>query len=122
METVMMNYVQLRQLYDCFGSVFFGYVRAMNIAHQGWRYFEAQELAERINDEPNELNGVKSAHLIEEFENGAISIYYRTRSGNQFEVHHPAENLYYNIEVKYEKASAISGWVDAIMSQQKPQS
>ena len=118
METVIMDYKQLRQLYDCFGSVFFGYVRAMNIAHQGWPYFEAQELAERLNDEPNELNGVNSAYRLVGFEDGSISIYYRTRSGNQFEVHHPAENLYYNIEVKYEKTSAISGWVDDIMRQQ----
>ena len=114
-KKVTVNYTQLRKIYDAFGSVFFGYVRAMNIAHQGWRYAEAQELAKTL-DEDNEC-GVVYPDVLDVREN-YIDVQYTSRSGNKYRFTHSGRkngNLYYEIDVEYPSNSQLSETIDAIV-------
>lgn len=109
------NYHQLRQIYDAFGSVFFGYVRAMNLAHQGWMYTEAQELAKTL-DEDNEC-GVIYPDILDVQKN-YIDVQYTSRSGNKYRFTHSGRengNLYYQIDVEYPSNSQLAEIIDSIV-------
>lgn len=109
------DYRQLRQIYDAFGSVFFGYVRAMNIAHQGWMYTEAQELAQTL-DVDNEC-GVVYPDVLDVQEN-YIDVQYTSRSGNKYRFTHTGRqdgNLYYEIDVEYPSNSQLAEVIEAIV-------
>lgn len=114
-KKVTVNYNQLRQIYDAFGSVFFGYVRAMNIAHQGWMYTEAQELAQTL-DVDNEC-GVVYPDVLDVQEN-YIDVQYTSRSGNKYRFTHTGRqdgNLYYEIDVEYPSNSQLAEVIEAIV-------
>ena len=114
-KKVTVNYNQLRQIYDAFGSVFFGYVRAMNIAHQGWMYTEAQELAQTL-DVDNEC-GVVYPDVLDVQEN-YIDVQYTSRSGNKYRFTHTGRqdgNLYYEIDVEYPSNSQLAETIKAII-------
>ncbi len=109
------DYRQLRQIYDAFGSVFFGYVRAMNIAHQGWMYIQAQELAQTL-DVDNEC-GVVYPDVLNVQEN-YIDVQYTSRSGNKYRFTHSWRqdgNLYYEIDVEYPSNSQLADTIKAII-------
>lgn len=109
------DYRQLRQIYDAFGSVFFGYVRAMNIAHQGWMYIQAQELAQTL-DVDNEC-GVVYPDVLNVQEN-YIDVQYTSRSGNKYRFTHSGRqdgNLYYEIDVEYPSNSQLAETIKAII-------
>ena len=109
------NYRQLRQIYDTFGSVFFGYVRAMNLAHQGWMYVQAQELAQTL-DEDDEC-GVAYPDVLDVQEN-YIDVQYTSRSGNKYRFTHSGRengNLYYQIDVEYPSNSQLAEIIDSIV-------
>lgn len=109
------NYHQLRQIYDAFGSVFFGYVRAMNIAHQGWKYAEAQELAQELDND--DTNGVVYPDVLDVQEN-YIDVQYTSRSGNKYRFTHTGRqngNLYYEIDVEYPSNSQLAEVIEAIV-------
>ena len=114
-KKVTVNYNQLRQIYDAFGSVFFGYVRAMNIAHQGWMYIQAQELAQTL-DVDNEC-GVVYPDVLNVQEN-YIDVQYTSRSGNKYRFTHSGRqdgNLYYEIDVEYPSNSQLAETIKAII-------
>jgi len=102
---VSVTYQQLRKIYDLFGSVFFGYVRAMNIAHQGWLYEEALALCKAKNE--SDPCGVNFPDLIKD---GLIE--YTTRSGNKFQVDHNLieknGNWYGDITVRFSPSISIA--------------
>ena len=104
-KIAVINYVKLRQIYDCFGGVFFGYVRAMNIAHQGWLYEEANEMCERLCE--NDINGVNSPIILEE-RGGNWYIEYQSRSGKTYTIHHAGTNPYYDIVFTYPEDSSLA--------------
>lgn len=109
------NYHQLRQIYDAFGSVFFGYVRAMNIAHQGWKYAEAQELAQELDND--DTNGVVYPDVLDVQEN-YIDVQYTSRSGNKYRFTHTGRqngNLYYEIDVEYPSNSQLAEAIESII-------
>ncbi len=114
-KKVTVNYNQLRQIYDAFGSVFFGYVRAMNLAHQGWMYAEAQALAQTL-DVDNEC-GVVYPDVLNVQEN-YIDVQYTSRSGNKYRFTHSGRqdgNLYYEIDVEYPSNSQLAETIKAII-------
>ena len=109
------NYHQLRQIYDAFGSVFFGYVRAMNIAHQGWMYTEAIELCKQ--QEVDDQNGIVYPEKIE-IKHNYIDFEYFSRSGKRYRFTHTGRkngNLYYEIDVEYPSNSQLAETIDAIV-------
>lgn len=114
-KTAKINYRQLREIYDAFGSVFFGYVRAMNIAHQGWQYEEALAVAKRKDEEPAEQNGVNYPYYLSVTPE-LVELKYASRSGSEFAVRHtnPKNSMYYDIEIEYPSTSSLTEFIDAV--------
>ena len=117
MKKVTVNYNQLRDIYDAFGSVFFGFIRAMNIAHQGWMYAEAIELCKK--QEIDDQNGIVYPEKIE-IKNNFIDFEYFSRSGNKYRFTHTGRNngnLYYEIDIEFSANSSLAGTIETIANQ-----
>ncbi|MBC8464973.1 MAG: hypothetical protein H8D63_01180 [Parcubacteria group bacterium] len=112
MRKVVVDYVQLRKIYDLFGSVFFGYVRAMNIAHLGWLYEEAQGLC--ASKKGDSQDGVNYPEEIHELENGGAAFAYYSRSGKTYAVGHSGENAYHDIEFYFPEDSSLAEEIEEI--------
>ena len=117
MKKATVNYLQLREIYDAFGSVFFGFVRAMNIAHQGWMYAEALELCKELDvDDPN---GIVYPEKIE-IQDNYIDFEYISRNGKKYRFTHTGRengNLYYSIDIEYDENSSLSEIIEEIANQ-----
>ena len=111
MRTFIVNYHTLREIYDLFGSIFFGYVRMMNIAHQGWCYMEALDLANATEDAnvPTILN----------VDGDKIFVEYVSRSGILYKFSHEGENPYYDIKVEVSTKSSLYKQIQKIARKHK---
>lgn len=114
MKKITIDYNQLREIYDAFGGVFFGFVRAMNIAHQGWLYEEAIEFCKKLDiDDPN---GIVYPDKIE-IRNDFIDFEYQSRGGKKYRITHTGRrkgNLYYEIDFEYDETSSLNEVIEKI--------
>ena len=95
--------------------MFFGYVRAMNIAHQGLCYEEARTLCIEKNKEDE--NGIAYPEEIIFLENGGAKFSYRSRSGKEYFINHRGRNAYYEIEFAYPADSSLAEVIAQIISE-----
>lgn len=111
LERVVVSYVELRQILDLFGGLYFGIVRAANLAHNGWIYKKAIELAESIDPD---CNVPESVEVYDKYTNDGARVEYRTRSGKQIIIDHSGEHGYYEIEVFFDPETSVADAIRAI--------
>lgn len=112
MKTVTVQWQSALEIYDLFNSVFFGIVRTLRLANQGFKYELAIELCKSIElTQETELNYPS----VIEYNNEAPAFEYTSWSGKKYRITHTSR-ISDSITIEYPSDSNISDAIDQIIN------